>query len=181
MRERNSNLCGRKFLFRLLGHIFLRNRCYNKDFMLLFNRCIVVSLFWWFYPHLRQGNTPGGHWFVRRSFFPVWGRCNFLILLLSADLTAILPQPSQVVAAHLTPPMASESFYLSCLYFRICSSPTVISKGDWQPSELLASPQLVHAGERQVMVVLYYYYFVIFYLKSFRSGITTLYFIFFSL
>ena len=92
MRERNSNLCGRKFLFRLFGHIFLRNRCYNNDFMLLFNRCIVVSLLWWFYPHLRQGNTSGRHWFVRRSFFPVWGRCTFLILLLSADLTAV---PSQ--------------------------------------------------------------------------------------
>ena len=106
--------------------------------MLLFNRCIVVSLFWWFYPHLRQGNTPGGHLFVRRSFFPVWGRCNFLILLLTADLTAVLPQPSQVVAAHLTPHMALESFYLSCLYFRICSFPTVTIKGDRQPSGLLA-------------------------------------------
>ena len=89
--------------------------------MLLFNRCIVVFLFWWFYPHLRQGNTPGGHWFVRRSFFPVWGRCNFLILLLSTDLTAVLPQPSQVLAAHLTPHIASESFYLSCLCFCICT------------------------------------------------------------
>ena len=93
----------------------------------------------------------------------------------------MLQQPSQIVAAHLTPPMASESFYLSCLYLRICSSPTVISKGDWQQTELLASPQSVHAGERQVMVVLYYYYFVVFYLESFRSGITTLYFILISL
>ena len=106
--------------------------------MLLFNRCIVVSLFWWFYPHLRQGNTPGGHWFVRRNFFPVWGRCNFLILLLSADLTAVLPQLSQVVAAHLTLHMALESFYLSCLYFRICSFTTVTIKGGRQPFGLLA-------------------------------------------
>ena len=141
-----------------------------------------MSLFWWFYPHLRQGNTPGGHWFVLRSFFPVWGRCNFLILLLSADLTAVVPQPSQVVAAHLTPHMVLESFHLSCLYFRICSSPTVISKGQQQPSELLAPPQSVHTGARQVMVVLYYYYcfcFAVFYLESFRSRITTLSFILF--
>ena len=141
-----------------------------------------MSLFWWFYPHLRQGNTLGGHWFVRRSFFPVWGRSNFLILLLSADLTAVLPQPSQVVASHLTPPIASKSFYLSCLHSRICSSPTVISKGDRQPSELVVSHQLVQAGARQVMVVLnYYYYYLVFYLESFRSGITTLTFILFSL
>ena len=152
--------------------------------MLLFNRCIVVSLFCWFYPHLRQSNTPSGHWFVRRSFFPVWSTCNFLILLLSADLTAVLPQPSQIVAAHLTPHMASESLHLSCLHFRICSSPTVISTGDRQPSELLAPPQSVDARARQVMVVLYYYYcfyFVVFYLESFRSGIATLSFILFSL
>ena len=140
-----------------------------------------MSLFWWFYPHLRQGNTPNGHWFVRRSFFPVWGRSNFLILLLSADLTAVLPQPGQVVVAHLTPPIASKSFYLSCLHFRMCSSPTAISKRDRQPSELIVSHQLVQAGARQVMVVLNYYYYLVFYLENFRSGITTLTFILFSL
>ena len=70
-------LCGRKILIWPLGHIFLCKRSYNKRLILLFNRCILVSLFWWFYPHPRQRKTPGGHWFVRRSFFPLWGRCNF--------------------------------------------------------------------------------------------------------
>ena len=109
------------YFFWPLGHKFLCMGSYNKDLMLLFNQYIVASLFWWFYPHLRQGNTPVGHWFVRCSFFPVWGRCNFLILLLNTDLKAVLPQPSQVVTACLAPHIASESSYLSWLYFRICT------------------------------------------------------------
>ena len=82
--------------------------------------------------------------------------------------------------------MASESFYLSCLYFRICSSPIVISTGDRQPSELLAPPQSVHAGARQVIVVLsiaqccvgfvtmynaaYYFYYGVYFTYSFLLG-----------
>ena len=116
------------FYFWPLGLRFLSIRSYKGDLILVFNRCIVVSLLWWFYPHVRQGNTPGWHWLARRSFFPVWGRCNFLIPLLSADLSAVLPQPSQVVTAHLALHVASGSFYLSCLYFRICSPPTLIGR-----------------------------------------------------
>ena len=102
---------------------------YKENSTLVFNRCVPASLFWWFYLHLRQGNTASGHWFARRSFFPVWGRCNFLILLLSADLNAVLPQPSQVIAVHLASHVASEWFCLSCFYFRICSPPTIIDEG----------------------------------------------------
>lgn len=132
----------------LLGYRLLYMGSYKEDLTLVFNRCIVVSLFCWFYPHLRQGNTPGGHWFARRSFFPVWGRCNFLILLLSAGLNALLPQPSQLVTTHLAPYVASEAFYLLRLYFRICSPPTLFGKENRQPSDLLVSPQPLHAGAR---------------------------------
>ena len=148
--------------------MFLRKGCYNKKVMLPLNRCIAVSLFWWFYPYLRQGNTPGGHWFVCRSFFPLWGRCNFLIQLLCADLIAVLPQPSKAVTAHLTPHVAWESHYLSCLYFRICSPPTIISKGNRQPPGLLVSPQSQHTGARQTMVALYL--LLLFLFCSFLSG-----------
>ena len=130
-------------------------RCYKGDLIVVFNRYVVVSLFWWFYTHLKQGNTPGGHWFARRSFFPVWGRCNFLILLLSADLNAVLPQPSQVVTAHSVPHVASEPLYLSCLYCCICNPPTLIGKGDRQPSDFLVFLQPLHAGARQKTAVLY--------------------------
>ena len=76
-------------------------RSYKEEviLVLVLNRFIVLSLFWWFYPHLRHGNTPGGHWLARCSFFLAWGRCNFLSLLLSADLSAELQKPKQVVAA----------------------------------------------------------------------------------
>ena len=114
----------------------------------MFNQCVVVSLFWGFYSHLRHGNIHGGHWFARRSFFSVWGWCNFLILLLSADLNAVLLQPSQVVRAHSAPHVAWESSYLSCLYFCICSPPTLIGRGSRRPSDLLVSPQPLHAGTR---------------------------------
>ena len=82
----------------------------------------------------------GGHWFARCSSFPVWFRWNFLILLLSVDLNAALPQPSQVAIAHLAPHVASGSFYLSCLYFCVFSPPALIGVGEggvaaaWPPS-----------------------------------------------
>ena len=130
-------------------------KSYKWDLILVFNRCIVVSLFGWFYLHLRQDNTFDEHWFAHPSFFTVWGRCNFLILLLRADLNAVLPQPSQVITAHSAPRVPSESFYLSSLYFCVCSPPTFIGKGNRQPFDLLVSPQPLHAGARQAGVVLY--------------------------
>ena len=130
-------------------------KSYKWDLILVFNRCIVVSLFGWFYLHLRQDNTFDEHWFAHPSFFTVWGRCNFLILLLSADLNAVLPQPSQVVTAHSAPHVASEPFYLSCLYCCICNLPTLIGKGDRRPSDFLVFLQPLHAGARQKTAVLY--------------------------
>ena len=141
----------------------------------MFNRCVVVSLFWWFYPHLRQGNAPGGYWFVRRSFFPVWGTYNFLILLLSADLNAVLLQPSQVVTAHSAPHVASESFYLSCLYFCICSPPTLISKGTGGSvtSQSLLSRCMQQRGRQGLFSIYYCFYFVVFYLESWYKVVSS--------
>ena len=142
----------------------------------MFNRCVVVSLFWWFYPHLRQGNAPGGYWFVRRSFFPVWGTYNFLILLLSADLNAVLLQPSQVVTAHSAPHVASESFYLSCLYFCICSPPTLINKGTGGSvtSQSLLSRCMQQRGRQGLFSIYYYcFYFVVFYLESWYKVVSS--------
>ena len=149
-----------------LGHRFLLLRFYKGDLILVFNRCVVVSLFWWFYPQLGQGSISGGYWFACRSFFPAWDGCNFLILLLRVDLNAVLPQPSQVVTAHSAPHVASESFYLSCLYFYICSPLTLIGKGNRRPSGLLVSPQPLHAAARQTRVVLY----LLFLFCGFLSG-----------
>ena len=120
----------------------------------------------------QQGNTPGRHWFARGSFFPVWGRCNFLILLLSADLNAVLPQSSQVVTAYLHLHVASESFYLSCLYFRICNPPTLISKGNRQPS---FQGRCMQGRGRQRLLSIYYYcfYFVVFYLESWYNEVSS--------
>ena len=118
--------------------------------MLVFNGFLVVTLFWQFYPHLGQSNTPDGHWFAHSSFFSVWGRCNFLILL-----------PGQVVAAHLAPhvtwapPVAWGSFYLSCLYFCVCGAPFLIGGWDQRPSGILVSPRRLRAGARRAWVALY--------------------------
>ena len=167
-RKRTRASVVRSFLFSFsFSNRFMSMLSYKENSTLVFNRCVAASLFWWFYPHLRQGNTASGHWFARRSFFPVWGRCNFLILLLSADLNAVLPQPSRVVTAHLAPHVASEWFYLSCLYFCICSPPTLIGKGRRQLSGLLVSPRPLHAGARWAGVVLY---LLLFLFCSFLSG-----------
>ena len=144
--------------------------------MLLFNQYIVASLFWWFYPHLRQGNTPVGHWFVRCSFFPVWGRCNFLILLLNTDLKAVLPQPSQVVTACLAPHIASESSYLSWLYFRICTlSPSSARETESRLASYSLSSHCMQGHGKQGLFSIYYYrfYFVVFYLESWYNTISS--------
>ena len=167
-RKRTRASVVRSFLFSFsFSNRFMSMLSYKENSTLVFNRCVAASLFWWFYPHLRQGNTASGHWFARRSFFPVWGKCNFLILLLSADLNAVLPQPSRVVTAHSAPHVASESFYLSCLYFCICSPPILIGKGSRQLSDLLVSPRPLHAGARWAGVVLY---LLLFLFCSFLSG-----------
>ena len=109
----------------------------------------------------------GGHWFARRSSFPVWFRWNFLILLLSVDLNAALPQPSQVATAHLAPHVASGSFYLSCLYFCVCSPPTLIGVGGGgrRPPGLLVSPRVLHV----VLYLFIIYYFSLFWLYTYMQ------------
>ena len=124
--------------------------------------CIFILVI--LYPP-QTGYTPGGHWFARRSFFPVWGRCNFLILLLSADLSVVLPQPHKVVTSHWSPHVASGSFYLSCLYFCVCRPPTLIGKGKLGPSDQLVSPQPLHcrgAADKSCSVFIISFYFVVF-------------------
>ena len=88
--------------------------------------------------------------------------------MLSADLSAVLTQLIQVVAAHLAQHVASESFYLSFLYFRICSPPTLTGKGNRQPSDVLVSPQPLHAGAQQTKVVPYL--LLLFLFCNFLSG-----------
>ena len=120
-------------------------RSYRGQVFLVFNRCMVVSLFWWFSPHLRQGNTPNGYCFAPRSFFPVWGRCNFLSQLLSTDFNAVMWQPSLVATACVAPHESSESVYLCPIYvtFYLCLFPylqhshsqrQVKSAAIWPPS-----------------------------------------------
>ena len=74
-------------------------------------------------------------------------------MLVSADLSDVLSQPSQVVAAHLAPHV-TESFCLSCLYLRVCGPAALIGKGGWRcwrrPSGVVVSLWPLHAG-----VVLY--------------------------
>ena len=107
----------------------------------------------------------GGHWFARRSSFPVWFRWNFLILLLSVDLSAILSQPSQVATAHLAPHVAPGSFYLSCLYFCVWGPPTLIGGGGRRPPGLLVSPRVLHV----VLYLFIIYYFSLFLLYTYMQ------------
>ena len=98
-----------------------------------------------------------------------------LILLLSAGLNVVLPQPRQVVTAYSAPQVASKSFYLSCLYFCIWGLPTLIGKGNRRPSDLLVSPQPLHEGARQTRIILYLLFLFcgFFYLESWHKVVSS--------